>query len=100
MAALGDADRMAALNAAYRRATELDAIEDRIARAAERRVACPTLVLWGADGSIGGWYDPVALWRDYVAATVDGRAVDAGHFLAEEQPALVASLLGDFLAGR
>ena len=65
---------------------------------ATRRVACPLLVLWGAAGSIGGWYDPVALWTEHVAGPVTGRPVEAGHFLAEEQPVLVADLLGAFFS--
>ncbi len=96
VATVADAAAMATLDAAYRRAAELDAILDRIDRSAERRIACPTLVLWGAAGTIGGWYDPVTLWREHATGPVGGRAVEAGHFLAEEQPALVAELLGAF----
>ncbi len=96
VATIADAEAMAALDAAYRRAAELDASLDRMDHAGERRVACPTLVLWAARGSIGGWYDPVSLWREHVTGALDGCAVEAGHFLAEEQPALVADLLGDF----
>ncbi len=99
VATVADTEAMAALDAAYRRAAELDTMLDRMDHAGERRVACPTLVLWGAAGSIGGWYDPVSLWSEYVAGPVSGRAIEAGHFLAEEQPALVAELLGEFFGG-
>ena len=98
VATVADPEAMAALDAAYRRATELDAMLDRMDHAGARRVACPALVLWGAAGSIGGWYDPVSLWSEHVAGPVSGRAIEAGHFLAEEQPALVAALLGEFFA--
>ena len=98
VAAIADAEAMAALDAAYRRAAELDGVLDRMEHVAERPVACPTLVLWGASGSIGGWYDPPSLWREHVAGPVQGHAVAAGHFLAEEQPAPVAELLAAFFA--
>lgn len=100
VAGVADTASMAALDAAYRRAVELDAIQDRLDRSAERRIACPTLVLWGAAGTIGGWYDPVTLWADHATGPVSGRAVAAGHFLAEEQPAQVAALLGAFFGAR
>jgi haloacetate dehalogenase len=96
VATVSDTEAMAALDAAYRRAAELDGIQDRMDGGGDRRVACPALVLWAARGSIGGWYDPVALWREHVAGPISGRAIEAGHFLAEEQPALVAELLGGF----
>jgi haloacetate dehalogenase len=31
------------------------------------------------------WYDVLAVWRDW-ADDVRGRALDCGHFLAEEAP--------------
>lgn len=99
VAGVADTGAMAALDAAYRRSAELDAMLDRIDRSGARRIACPTLVLWGAAGTIGGWYDPVTLWGEHATGPVGGRAVEAGHFLAEEQPALVAALLGEFFGG-
>ncbi len=50
----------------------------------------PALVLWGARGRVGAREDPLALWRrQFPRAT--GRAVDAGHFLAEERPGEVGA---------
>ncbi len=70
----------------YRAAATIDLVHDRISRAEGRRIACPTLVLWGAKGRVGGWYDPLALWREYVAAEVTGGPVASGHYIAEEAP--------------
>ena len=70
----------------YRAAATIDLDHDRASRAAGRKVACPLLVLWGAQGKIGGWYDPLAIWQDYCSAPVAGGAVPSGHYLAEEAP--------------
>ena len=65
------------------------------------RLTCPLLALWGSRGRIGGWYDPLQLWRDCVDNEVTGGPVPAGHFLAEEAPSAVAAALrGFFAAGR
>ncbi len=70
----------------YRAAATIDLVHDRESRAAGRKVACPTLVLWGEKNMIGTWYDPLAIWRDYAAAPVAGRAMPSGHYIAEEAP--------------
>jgi haloacetate dehalogenase len=63
-----------------------------------RRIVCPLLVLWGERGIIGRLYDPVAIWRDW-ADTVAGRAIESGHYLAEENPAATLAAIEPFLAG-
>ena len=65
--------------------------------AAGRRVACPALVLWGAQGFVGQAYDALGVWRDY-ADDVQGHAVPGGHFVAEETPEETLSALRAFLA--
>lgn len=77
----------------YRAAATIDLVHDRISRSAGRRIKCPMLVLWGARGRIGGWYDPLALWQAYCSGEVTGGAVSAGHYLAEEAPAEVLAWL-------
>ena len=77
----------------YRAAATIDLVHDRISRSEGRRVRCPMLVLWGGRGRVGGWYDPVALWRDYCDRPVTGGAVDSGHYLAEEAPGEVLAKL-------
>ena len=42
------------------------------------------------------WYDPLEVWQRW-AGDVTGRAVDCGHFIAEERPAVTAHLLSEFL---
>jgi haloacetate dehalogenase len=70
----------------YRAAATIDLVHDRASRSAGRKVQCPMLVLWGAKGKIGQWYEPLDLWRQYCSNTVSGEAVPSGHYLAEEAP--------------
>ena len=70
----------------YRAAATVDLEHDRASRAGGERVRCPMLVLWGAQGRIGGWYDALAIWRQYCAAEVQGGPVSSGHYLPEEAP--------------
>jgi haloacetate dehalogenase len=80
----------------YRAAASIDLEHDRASRAAGEKVRCPLLVLWGAKGAIGRWYDPLAIWRAYCAAGVSGGEVNSGHYLAEEAPAEVLAHFGAF----
>lgn len=50
-----------------------------------RRIRCPLLVLWSKQEELEEWYDVLAIWREW-ADSVQGRAIDCGHFLAEEAP--------------
>ena len=62
------------------------------------RLTCPVLVIWGSKGRIGGWYDPLPLWRECVDNVVSGGPVPAGHFLAEETPDTIAAALRAFFS--
>ena len=97
MAAVNDPHMIAGMCEDYRAAATIDLDHDRTSRAAGHRVQCPMLVLWGAQGRIGGWYDPLALWRQYCGAEVTGHAIESGHYLAEEAPAEVLSAVQPFL---
>lgn len=77
----------------YRAAASIDLEHDEVDR--ERRIECPLLVLWGAQGFVGRKYDVLAVWRKY-ARQVEGRALSCGHFLPEEQPESVCEELEKF----
>jgi haloacetate dehalogenase len=80
----------------YRAAATIDLEHDRADRSAGRRVDVPLRVLWGAHGTVGQCFDVLGLWRA-AAVTVTGRALDCGHYVAEEQPAeLLQEMLGFF----
>ena len=79
----------------YRAAATIDLEHD--TADAERRVECPLLALWGADGVVGRRYDVLASWREK-AKDVQGAALPGGHFLPEEAPAETLTALLAFLA--
>ncbi len=67
--------------------------EAELADRGKRKFACPLLVVWGARGKS---IDVAAAWREW-ATDIRGRALDCGHFLAEERPSETAAELDDFL---
>jgi haloacetate dehalogenase len=79
----------------YRAAAGIDLRHDEAD--AESRIACPLLVLWGANGFVGRNYDVLDLWRQK-AADVRGAGLNCGHFLPEEEPAEVAAQLLRFMS--
>lgn len=81
----------------YRAGIGIDCEIDAADKAAGRRIACPMLVLWGAKAKLQAWYDTLAIWREW-AGDVAGRALDCGHYLAEEQPEETAAELLDFFS--
>jgi haloacetate dehalogenase len=82
----------------YRAAAGPDLTADKADIAAGKKIACPTLILWGSK-IFGGFAEtPLASWRRTFAPQASGIGFDCGHFLAEEKPketaaALVAHLL-------
>lgn len=96
LAALHEPGTIAAICEDYRAAATIDLEHDRASRAAGQRVGCPLLVLWGAKGRVGAWYDPLAIWRLY-ADDVRGAAMPSGHYIAEEAPAETLAALEAFL---
>jgi pimeloyl-ACP methyl ester carboxylesterase len=59
----------------------------------------PLLALWGATG-LTGRLPVLDIWREYAADVQGGPVEDCGHFLAEEQPEVVAERLLRFLIDR
>ncbi|MFD1050347.1 alpha/beta fold hydrolase, partial [Kibdelosporangium lantanae] len=63
---------------------------------AGRKVACPTLALWGRESFVGQNYDVLAVWRDH-AVTVTGKALPSNHYVPEEAPTETVAALRGFL---
>ena len=78
----------------YRAAVGIDLDHDR--GDLDHKVACPLLVLWGAEGVIERSYQVLEIWRER-AREVRGKALPCGHFLAEEAPAETLAELVQFL---
>ena len=79
----------------YRAGATIDLEHDRADRG--RKVAMPLLVLWGQRSGQGSGYDMLAVWRDH-AEDVTGHSIDSGHFIPEESPDTVYTVLRDFFA--
>jgi haloacetate dehalogenase len=78
----------------YRAAATIDLMHDR--RDARRKIRMPVLALWGRHGVIEALFNCLADWRE-VALDVRGRALDCGHFIAEEKPGALLAELRRFL---
>lgn len=79
----------------YRAGAGIDVEIDRADRDAGRRIACPTLALWG-ERSLGRG-TPLEVWQQW-CDDVRGEALPCGHFVAEEAPDATAAALRAFLA--
>jgi haloacetate dehalogenase len=80
----------------YRAAASIDLAHDEADL--DHRIRCPLLVLWGGRGLMERHFDVLATWREKAAGPLTGRALDCGHFLAEERPEDTASELLAFFA--
>jgi haloacetate dehalogenase len=99
--ALRDPARVHAICEEYRAAATVDRQHDEADAAGGRRISCPLLTLWSANGALDTWYQeeggPLALWRLW-ASDVQGHALNAGHFFPEEVPDETAAALRAFCA--
>ena len=82
----------------YRAAASIDLTHDDKDKDEGHKVGCPLLTLWGGRGVMEKTYDVEAVWREY-ATDVKGTPLDAGHYLAEEQPEETTRELRGFLTG-
>lgn len=61
-----------------------------------RKIRCPVLVLWAADGILPKLYDTLEVWRGW-ADNVRGSAMPGGHYMAEQHPEETLAALLAFL---
>lgn len=84
----------------YRASAGIDLDHDRASRAEQAhgggKIACNTLVLWGARGVVQRLFKPIELWQAQCAGRVSGQAMPCGHFIPEELPDQTASDLASF----
>lgn len=96
-AAISSPDRLHAMCEDYRAGATIDLAHDEADLAAGRTLSCPTLALWGSSGIPSRGASPLDSWKAF-APQVEGQAIEAGHFLAEEAPTAVLEAVGPFLA--
>jgi haloacetate dehalogenase len=97
--AIHDAATVHAMLEDYRAGLGVDREADDADRAAGRRVAAPTLLLWASDDDLEDLYgDPVEVWRGW-ADDVRGRRVTSGHHIAEDAPEVLAREVRAFVSG-
>ena len=101
--ALRDPAHVHAICEEYRAAAALDREHDAADQAAGRRIRCPLLALWSAEGPLDTWYEdaggPIALWRSW-GDDVRGHAIEGGHFFPEAAPGPTAAALHQFFTAR
>lgn len=84
----------------YRAGFTFDRTLDGQDRDGGRRIAAPTLVLWGSDYLGTGALNPLDVWRRW-CTDVTGQEIISGHFLMEENPDDTLAAIVPFLsAGR
>jgi haloacetate dehalogenase len=82
----------------YRAGASIDLVHDQASRAAGQKIACDTLVLWGAKGVVNRLFAPLELWQAQCAGKVAGKVLEAGHYIPEELPQETAELLKGFFS--
>ncbi|MEU5870836.1 alpha/beta hydrolase [Glycomyces sp. NPDC047369] len=90
------ADAVPSIVADYRATAGIDLDMDRADRAAGRTLAMPVAAISQDWGSLLG-FDPEKIWAAW-AADFTYEPVDAGHFMAEEDPVRIAAFIRGLLA--
>jgi haloacetate dehalogenase len=78
----------------WRAAADIDLEMDEADKKAGRKIKAPLLVLWASKGVIGELWNVLDVWRHHADGPVQGKPLDSGHYLAEEQP---DEVLGEML---
>jgi haloacetate dehalogenase len=80
----------------YRAGASIDLVHD--AADLTNKVTCPLLTVWAEKGPMNRLYDVLTVWKE-LGTNVSGKAIPAGHFMAEEKPQDVLAELTAFLRG-
>jgi haloacetate dehalogenase len=63
---------------------------------ADRKIACPTLAMWGTSGAPVHFFDVEAEWRRF-ATDVETATIESGHFFIDHEPDEAVGVILDFL---
>ena len=81
----------------YRAGESIDVTHDEADKTARKKISCPTLALWGGAGIAAGAATPLDTWREW-CENVQGKALDSGHFIPEENPKATIEALDAFFS--
>ena len=95
LAAFSDPDAIRASCEDYRAAASIDIDHDD--QDGTRKLGMPIQTLWAKRGVIEACFDALDLWRKR-ADHVEGEALDATHYMAEEIPDEIAAKMTDFFS--
>jgi haloacetate dehalogenase len=70
----------------YRAGATIDLEMDEADVQAGRKVDCPLLLLWGANGGVGRNQKSMEIWPRYASDIRAGKALPSGHYVNEEAP--------------
>jgi haloacetate dehalogenase len=82
----------------YRATYGIDFDMDCVDFAAGRRITCPALILWGANGTVGRHFSPADVWSRYASDISGASALPCGHYLTDEAPQETYAQLRAFFA--
>ena len=80
----------------YRAGETVDLELDRADLEAGRTISAPTLALWGKNGLVERFFQPLECWRGLIPH-VQGGSLPCGHFIPEEAPLPLLEALRPFL---
>lgn len=96
--ALSDPETVHSMCQDYRAAATLDMEEQTKDIAEGRQIKCAVRVLWGKYGVVEKCFDALSEWRKVTdkAVSVDGHAVESGHYIPEQVPGEVVLSIQQF----
>ncbi len=80
----------------YRASASIDLEIDAADMKAGKKIQCPLLTLWAANGAMGRLYDVLTIWKDE-AVNVSGKGLPGNHSLQESAPKETLAEIQQFL---
>ncbi len=82
----------------YRASASIDLGYDAADIKAGKKIQCPLLTLWAANGAMGKLYDVLSIWKEE-GVNVSGKGLPGNHSLQESAPKETLAELQQFLRG-
>ena len=80
----------------YRASASIDLKNDEADIKAGKKIQCPLLTLWAANGAMGRLYDVLAIWKEE-GVNVSGKGLPGNHSLQESAPKETLEQIRNFL---